>query len=50
MIAGAEKLLSLSNQRLLVDTGDEALNTELQGYIKVRTGKQDTMMVKLEAA
>jgi len=50
VIAGAEKLLSLNNQRLLVDTGDEALNTELQGYIKVHTGKQDTMMVKLEAA
>ncbi|MBO67715.1 MAG: hypothetical protein CL398_05325 [Acidiferrobacteraceae bacterium] len=50
VIAAADKLLSLDNQRLLVDTGDEALNAELQGYIRVRTGKRDTMIIKLEAA
>lgn len=38
IIATKEKLASLSTRPLLVDTGDEMLNEELSGYMRVTTG------------
>ena len=38
VIATADKLLGLDPPWLRVDTGDEALDAELRGYIRVRTG------------
>ena len=47
VIATKEKLISLSGRPLLVDTGDEALNGELSGYIKVATGWRDYVMYRV---
>ncbi len=47
IIATKEKLISLSDRPLLVDTGDEALNRELSGYMKVTTGYRDYVMCKV---
>ncbi|MBW2367965.1 MAG: ATP-NAD kinase family protein [Deltaproteobacteria bacterium] len=47
VIATKEKLVSLSGRPLLVDTGDEALNDELSGYIRVTTGYRDYVMYKV---
>ncbi len=38
VIATRAKLASLTNQRLLVDTGDEPTNTLLRGHLRVITG------------
>ena len=47
VIATKEKLISLSDRPLLVDTGDEELNHELSGYMRVTTGFRDYMMYKV---
>ena len=47
VIATKEKLISLSGRPMLVDTGDEALNEELSGYMKVTTGWRDYTMYKV---
>jgi predicted polyphosphate/ATP-dependent NAD kinase len=47
VIATKEKLISLSDRPLLVDTGDEELNEELSGYIRVTTGFRDYVMYKV---
>jgi predicted polyphosphate/ATP-dependent NAD kinase len=47
IIATKEKLVSLSGRPLLVDTGDEALNQELSGYMRVTTGYRDYLMCKV---
>lgn len=47
VIATKEKLVSLSDRPLLLDTGDEALNEELSGYIRVTTGYRDYVMYKV---
>ncbi len=45
VLATEEKLAALSQPRLLVDTGDPALDAELAGFIRVRTGaNRETMM------
>ncbi len=41
VVATKEKLASLGGRPLLVDTGDEALNRELSGYLRVITGYED---------
>jgi predicted polyphosphate/ATP-dependent NAD kinase len=48
IVATKEKLISLSGRPLLVDTGDEALNQELSGYMRVTTGYRDYVMCKVE--
>ena len=47
IIATKEKLTSLQGRPLLVDTGDEGLNEELSGYMRVTTGYGDYMMYKV---
>ncbi|GAB4344052.1 MAG: ATP-NAD kinase family protein [Candidatus Abyssubacteria bacterium] len=47
VIATKEKLISLSGRPLLVDTGDEQLNQELTGYVRVTTGFRDYVMYKV---
>jgi predicted polyphosphate/ATP-dependent NAD kinase len=47
IIATKEKLVSLDGRPLLVDTGDEALNSDLSGYIRVTTGFKDYTMYKV---
>jgi predicted polyphosphate/ATP-dependent NAD kinase len=47
VIATKEKLISLSGRPLLVDTGDEDLDQELMGYIRVTTGFKDYVMYKV---
>lgn len=44
IIATKEKLISLAGRSLLVDTGDEELDDELSGYIRVITGFKDYMI------
>ena len=47
VVATKEKLASLKGRPLLVDTGDENLNEELTGYIRVTTGFQDYVIYKV---
>ncbi len=47
IVATKEKLISLSGRPLLVDTGDEELNRELGGYMRVTTGYRDYVMCKV---
>ena len=47
IIATKEKLTSLAGRPLLVDTGDEELNDELSGYIRVTAGYGDYVMYKV---
>ena len=47
IVATKEKLVSLSGRPLLVDTGDEALNRDLSGYMRVTTGYRDYVMCKV---
>jgi len=49
ILASQQKLLALEDQRLLVDTGDPALDRSLTGYWRVTVGPQEDMMMKLEA-
>jgi len=46
VIATKEKLIALSDRPLLVDTGDEELNEELSGYIRVTTGFREYIIFK----
>jgi len=49
IIASQQKLLALEDRRLLVDTGDPALDRELTGYWRVVVGPQEDMVMKIEA-
>jgi predicted polyphosphate/ATP-dependent NAD kinase len=49
VIATKNKMFSLFGQSLLVDTGDEELNNELSGYIKVIVGYEEAVMFKVIA-
>lgn len=49
VVASQEKLAALSPPRLLLDTGDPALDAGLSGYLKVRTGPGRSMVMRLEA-
>ncbi len=48
IIATKEKLLSLTNRTLLVDTGDLDLDTELTGYKKVVVGFNEETICKID--
>lgn len=47
IVASQRKLLSLPGPRLLVDTGDRALDEALQGYVRVRIGPRQSTLVRL---
>lgn len=47
VIATKEKLIALNGKPLVVDTGDEELNEQLSGFIRVITGYQDYTMCKI---
>ncbi|MCF8067954.1 MAG: hypothetical protein K9L30_05160 [Desulfobacterales bacterium] len=48
VIATKEKLLSLKNKVLLIDTGDMALDNELTGYKKVIVGFNEYTICKVD--
>jgi predicted polyphosphate/ATP-dependent NAD kinase len=50
VLAGADKLAALAGGRLLVDSGDEALDQALAGPIAVTTAPRRRMMMQLVAA
>ncbi|WP_426169509.1 ATP-NAD kinase family protein [Sandarakinorhabdus sp. DWP1-3-1] len=47
VLASAAKLAALPGGRLLVDSGDEALDARLAGHLAVRTGRRQTMMMRV---
>jgi len=47
IIATKEKLTALEGRPLLVDTGDEELNEQLAGYMRVTTGYGDYVMYQV---
>jgi len=48
VVATKSKIISLRNKPLLVDTGEEKINQMLSGYIKVITGINERMLVKID--
>ncbi|MBR6735291.1 MAG: ATP-NAD kinase family protein [Oscillospiraceae bacterium] len=48
VIATKEKLASLELRPLVCDSGDEILDKEFSGYIKVRVSKDETVIYKLD--
>ena len=50
VVAAVEKLLALESGALLVDTGDEALDDELAGFMSVIVSAQRTMMFPVKNA
>jgi predicted polyphosphate/ATP-dependent NAD kinase len=49
VVAAADKLASLQPPVLRVDTGDDALDAELSGYIRVHTAPGRTIVMKVSA-
>lgn len=47
IVATQQKLLSLDGRPLLVDTGDRALDEQLRGYVRVRTGPRRDAVIRL---
>jgi predicted polyphosphate/ATP-dependent NAD kinase len=45
--ASAAKLAALPEPKLLVDTGDPALDAALAGHVRVRTGPRQSMLMRL---
>ena len=50
IIASQQKLVTLPDKRLLVDTGDVDLDRELAGFWRVLVGPTDEMVMKMVAA
>jgi predicted polyphosphate/ATP-dependent NAD kinase len=47
VVAGVEKLVRLDPPALRVDTGDDALDTELSGYLRVEVAPGQTIVMKV---
>ena len=50
IMAGGDKLVALGTDRLLIDTGDAALDAELAGFVQVQTAPGQSMMLRLVPA
>ena len=50
VLASAAKLAALPGGRLLVDTGDPDLDACLAGHLAVRTGRRQSMLMRVDAA
>jgi predicted polyphosphate/ATP-dependent NAD kinase len=50
IVASLAKILALEEQSLFVDSGDEALDSALAGFIRVETGPGQVLMCRLRAA
>jgi predicted polyphosphate/ATP-dependent NAD kinase len=50
VIAGRRKLATLADARLLVDTGDPAVDAELEGFLRVRCGRDIWSLMRVAAA
>lgn len=50
VIAAQEKLLALTDKRLLVDTGDTELDQELAGFWRIVVGPDEEMVMRIAAA
>ncbi|MEM2897242.1 MAG: ATP-NAD kinase family protein [Candidatus Bathyarchaeia archaeon] len=48
IIATRQKLATLKHRRLLTDTGDEKLDDELRGFVRVVTGYREESVLKIE--
>lgn len=48
-LATAEKIRRLNGQALRVDSGDETLNSELSGMVRIMTGYDEYMLYKISA-
>ncbi|SFI03643.1 Predicted polyphosphate-or ATP-dependent NAD kinase [Tindallia magadiensis] len=48
IMATVHKIQSLRGRPLLVDTGDPELDKQLSGYVRVRTGYQDSVMYRVK--
>lgn len=49
VLAGEDKLMGLAQPRLWVDSGDPALDAELEGFLRVRTARGREAMMRLSA-
>ena len=50
VVASTRKIFELPRQCILIDTGNKKLDNELAGYLKVRTDKNLTFVIKVEVA
>lgn len=50
VVATEEKLIALGGRPLLIDTGDEALDAKLAGYVRVITGQSTNSLYRVVAA
>jgi len=50
IIASTKKIYELPRQCILIDTGNQKLDNELAGYVKVQTEKNRAFVIKLEIA
>ena len=50
IIASTKKIYELPRQCILIDTGDQKLDNELAGYVKVQTDRNRSFIIKLEIA
>ena len=50
IIASTKKIYELPRQCILIDTGNQKLDNELAGYVKVQTEKNRAFIIKLEIA
>jgi len=48
VVASVRKLLSLVDRRLFVDTGDEAIDRALAGPLRIRTGANRSMVMRVD--
>jgi predicted polyphosphate/ATP-dependent NAD kinase len=50
VIAAEDKLATLAQPRLWVDTGDPELDQDLAGFVRVRTGRGRVMIMRIETS